>query len=128
MSDDDDFYVYVANRMTGPPSEYLANLHEMSTVSCELMGLGFVTINPAGDFLEGLIAHVPISAERYKAHSLALLRLMALAPRRALLVVHSEHRDGRRSAGVHQEIEECQRLGVPIVRSIGELCQMRDAL
>jgi len=125
---DHEFYVYIANRMTGPPSEYLANLHEMSTVSCTLMGLGFVTINPAGDFLEGLMARGPIRDGLYKAHSLARLRLMALAPRRALLVVHSEHRDGRRSAGVHQEIEECQRLGVPIVRSIGELCQIRDAL
>lgn len=117
-------YVYIAGRMSGQPSEYLANVREMSAASRALMEAGFCPINPAGDLLEGLVSEQPIPKELFQRRSLDLLRLLR-GRRGAMLVLHATHRGGRRSEGVHREIRECELLGIPVVYSIEELAQIR---
>jgi hypothetical protein len=118
------FYVYVANRLSGDPGQYLANLREMSAMSRALMEAGFVPLTPGGDFLEGLVSPEPMPVSAYQRRALDLLRLLA-GRRAALLVVNAAHRNGRRSEGVHVEISTAMELGIPVAYSIEELAQLR---
>lgn len=123
------FYVYVANRLSGHPGEYLANLHEMFKMSRKLMELGYASINPGADMTEGLMSGDVLPVEHYQRRSLDLLRLLGpqvrCGGRAAMYVVHAHHRDGRPSGGVHDEMGECERLGVPVVYSVEELAGLR---
>lgn len=120
----DAFYVYVAAPMSGYPGEYLANCARMSAVSRQLMDLGMCPINPAGDLLEGLASPTPLTDEAFKRRSMDLLRLLTLQPA-ALFVVATLHRNGSISGGVAAEIAEAEKLGIPVVRSLGELLALR---
>lgn len=130
-SEGSTFYVYVANRLSGNPGEYLANVREMSAACRCLMDMGFCPINPAGDILEGLVSPEPLPVTAFQRRSMGLLRLLAHAlgtsDRVALFVVHDGHRNGRRSEGVHAEICEAKRLGIPVAFSIEELCAGRGS-
>lgn len=121
------FYVYVANRLSGHPGEYLANLHEMSVASRALMETGYVPVNPGGDMLDGLMSGVVLDTAHYQSRSLDILRLLAHVPRRALYVLHTKHRDGSPSGGVLAEMRECERLGIPVVFSPEELARLRGS-
>jgi len=123
------FYVYVANRLSGHPGEYLANLHEMCKVSRLLMDSGYVPLNPGGDMLDGLMSGDVLPVEHYQRRSLDLLRLLgtvvSCGGRAAMYVHRAHHRDGTPSGGVHDEIRECERMGVPVVWSVEELAGLR---
>lgn len=118
------WYAYVAAPMSGFPGDYLANCARVCHVSRELMDLGFCTINPAADLLEGLASQVPLTDEQYKRRSMDLLRLMEGRPA-AVFVIATQHRDGTISSGVAAEIEEAGRLGIPVVYGVGELLALR---
>ncbi len=121
-------YVYVANRMSGDPAQYLCNVGEMARISAALILRGFCPFNPAGDFLDGIMLEEPIPVELYHERSMHLLRLFALAkPHAVMLVLHANHRNGERSVGVAGEIEEARKLGIPIVWSVEELCGLRGS-
>lgn len=128
-SDSRDFFVYVANRLSGHPGEYLANVHEMSAACRRLMDTGYIVVNPAGDLLEGLMSGEVLPVQAYQRRSLGLLHLCFIAHaaghRAAMLVLHDSHRDGALSGGVHIEIDECRRHGLPIVWSEAELHETR---
>ena len=108
-------YVYVAGPMSGPPAEYLANVTRLSAYARRLMDAGKCPINPAGDLLEGLAGDVPMTDQQYKRRSMDLLRLLAGREDAAMHVVATQHRDGSESLGVRAEIDECVRLGIPVV-------------
>jgi len=118
------FYVYVAAPMSGYPGEYLANCARMSAVSRQFMDLGMCPINAAGDMLEGLASPIPLTDDAFKRRSMDLLRLLAGKPA-AVFVVATLHRNGSVSAGVQAEIVEAKNLGIPVVRSVGELLALR---
>lgn len=121
------FYVYIAGPMSGYPAEYLANCARMSAYSRQFMDLGLCPINPAGDLLEGLASQTQMMDAEYKARSMDLLRLLGtLEPgRAAVFVVATKHRNGSVSGGVAAEIAEAKNLGIPVVRSLGELLALR---
>lgn len=127
--DSRDFFVYVANRLSGHPGEYLANVHELSAVCRRLMDAGYVVVNPAGDLLEGLMSGEVLPVQAYQRRSLGLLHLCFIANtaghRAAMLVVNDTHRDGALSGGVHVEIDECRLHGLPVVWSDEELAELR---
>lgn len=118
------FYVYIASPMSGYPSEYLANCARMSAVSRQFVDIGMCPINAAGDMLEGLASPTPLTDEAFKRRSMDLLRLLAGKPA-AVFVVATLHRNGSVSAGVQAEIVEADKLGVPVVHSLGELLALR---
>jgi len=120
------FYVYVAGRLSGPPPEYLANLHDMCAASRRLMEAGYVPINPGADALEGLMSGEVLPKEHYQRRSLHLLRLLA-GKRAALYVVNLQHPDGTPSSGTVREIDEARRLDMPVVWSMEELAQLRGS-
>lgn len=126
-----DMYVYVANRLSGYPGEYLANVAEMSNTCRRLTEAGYVVINPAGDALQGLMSEEPLPEAVYRARSLGLLRLCIIAHqaghRAALLVVHAEHRDGSMSAGVSEEIRLAREHWLPVCWSESDLHALRGA-
>ena len=121
----DAFYVYIAGPMSGYPSEYLANCAKMCAVSRQFMELGFCTINPAADLLEGLASTAPLTDEQYKRRSMDLLRLLTLQDA-AVFVIATLHRNGSVSGGVAAEIKEARHLGIPIVYDIGALRALRE--
>jgi len=120
------FYVYVAGRLSGTPAEYLANLHDMCSMSRALMEAGYVPINPGADALEGLMSGEMLPTSHYQSRSMDLLRLLA-GHRAAVLVGETHHRDGAPSGGTFREVEEAQRLGVPVCWSVEELAQVRGS-
>lgn len=124
-----DFYVYVANRLSGHPGEYLANVCELSRACRRLMEAGYIVVNPAGDMLEGLMSEEPLPVAAYQRRSLGLLRLCIRAlhagERAALLIVNAKHRDGSRSGGVGDEIRLAEEYGLPVVWSESELHGLR---
>jgi len=120
----DAFYVYIAGPMSGYPSEYLANCARMSAVSRQFMDLGMCPINAAGDMLEGLASPVPLTDEVFKRRSMDLLRLLALQDA-AVFVIATLHRNGSVSGGVLAECAEADKLGIPVVHSLGELLTLR---
>ena len=113
-------YVYVAGRLSGDPPTYLANLAEMCAASRRLMDMGLTPINPGADMLEGLMSGEVMDKARYQERSLNLLRLLE-GKNAALLVVNARHRDGTESGGTRREIEEAERLGIPVADAIEEL-------
>lgn len=128
-SDSREFYVYVANRLSGHPGEYLANVHELSRVCRRLMDAGYVVVNPAGDLLEGLMSGDVLPVSAYQKRSLGLLHLVITAHRfgyrAALRVEHGMHRDGSISHGVIDEIAAAQEAGLPVVWSDEQLAALR---
>ena len=110
-------YVYIAAPMTGPPNEYLANCVRLSRVARELVEQGFCVINPAGDMLEGLMSERPLPDSTFKARSMDLLRLFAGRDDSCVFVLETMHRNGTISGGVGAEVEESERLEIPVVYS-----------
>jgi hypothetical protein len=110
--------------MSGTPSEYLANCSRLSKLSRELMDAGFCPINPAGDALEGLMSDKPMSDLQYKARSMDLLRLLEGKPA-AVLIAGTRHRNGTVSAGVMAEVNEADRLGIPVITEPSALLSLR---
>lgn len=120
-------YVFVSGPLSGSPDEYLANVARMCTVSRQLMEMGYTTINPAADLLEGVVSeHVP-PVDAYRERSLRLLELVARADFGCLYVISRRHRDGRTSVGVAAEIARALELDIPIVESIDDLEALRRA-
>jgi hypothetical protein len=120
------FYVYVAGRLSGDPAEYLANLHDMCAMSRQLMEAGYVPVNPGADALEGLMSGEVLPTSHYQSRSMDLLRLLT-GHRAAIIVGNMRHRDGSISGGTAREIEEAQRLGIPVVWSREELARVRGS-
>lgn len=121
------FYVYIAAPITGLPSEYLANVVAISRLSRELMEDHYCPINPAADFLEGLMSPHPIALDLYHGRALDLLRLLEGRPRAALYVMRTTRADGSRATGVIREIECAHEWGIQVVSTRTELDRLRDA-
>lgn len=107
-------YVYVAGPLSGSPGEYLANVSAMTKYARQLIEEGSCPINPAADLLEGLISGRPMPTAQYQLRSMHLLRLLEGRTDAALHVLAMLHRDGTPSAGVLAEVDEAERLGIPI--------------
>ena len=124
LADFEPAYVYVAGPLSDLPPQYLANVAQLSLTSRHLVNLGYVSINPAGDLIEGLMGLTAWPVEVYQKRSMDLLRL--LVGRRGCLYVTSRiHADGRESAGVAAEIAEAKRLGIPVFESQAALDEWR---
>jgi len=107
-------YVYVAGPLSGPPDQYLAAARHMTAYCVYLISNGICPINPAGDLLEGLVASKPISGTEFKERSLDLLRLLTGRNDAEVHVLGVERWDGSVSSGVVAEIEEAERLEIPV--------------
>lgn len=124
LDDGRPFYVYVAGCLSGMPGEYLANVHRLCARAHELGKMGFCVINPAADIIEGLTCGDAQDVEAYQLRSLNLLRLLQGA--RAAVFIDSTHRaDGSISGGVARERREALELGIPVVTTTRELCDLR---
>ena len=122
-------YVYVADSLTAPPSEYLAYVHRMSAAARKLVELGFCPLNPAADLVEGLTSPDVLPVECYQRRSLEVLRLLEYAQLAGhfccLLVLASATDEGRESSGVAAEIALARELDIPVVYSLSDVCAMR---
>ena len=107
-------YVYVAGPMSGPPDQYLAAAHRMSAYCRMLMEKGLCPINPAGDLLEGIVSGNVLSGYGYKERSMDLLRLLAGREDSELHVLGMMRWDGSVADGVCAEIDEAERLLIPV--------------
>ncbi len=117
-----DFCVYIAGPLSDLPPGYLANVRRLGKVSRELTEAGYVTINPAGDILEGLMSETPWPLEMYQQRSLGHLRMLQYVPHGCLYVDRdtSTH-TGQPSRGVAREIMVAEDLLIPVFYSRADL-------
>lgn len=120
------FYVVLIGPLTDGPVGYLGNVRHFCDVAADLMLCGFCPLNPATDLLECL-ANPAIGVQILQRRTRQMLKLASLASRRAALCLGTSNGHNHPSAGALRELTECARLGVPVVRSLGELRELRGS-
>ena len=122
------FYVVLIGPLTDGPIGYIGNVQRFCEVAGELMMAGYCPLNPATDLLECLV-NPALGVGVVQRRTREVLRLVAAAPegRRAALLLGTENGAGEPSYGALRELEECLELGIPVVKTLTELRDMRGS-
>jgi hypothetical protein len=122
------FFVVLVGPLSDDPVGFIGNVRRFCDVAADLMLAGYAPLNPATDLLEAY-ASPALGIKLLQRRSLDVLRLVSMAPpgRRAAFCIGTENGQGQPSYGALRELEECVELGVPIVRTMTELRDMRGS-
>lgn len=109
--------IYCAGAYSGYLHEVANNIRKGRALALRLMELGFSVICPWNDWELAVLKMLP--AEVWKAASMEQLRRSD-----ALCIVPG----WENSQGTKDEMEEANRLGIPIFFTVEDLCDWRDSL